>query len=324
MRRKYLHLTGGLGNQLFQLAAGLSIAGDGNLLISEKNGKPRTNSSGQPELFSFILPNNVRKLEQNRFSNFNSRTCGYVIRMGVNPRKLERLPIIESTIRFAASVANSIFFKDIIKVMKVNGVGYAQISSRSNMLIGYFQSFKYAEHPDVFEKLSKLRIKNPGPKARSLIHQAEIELPLIIHLRRGDYSSETSFGLLGAEYYLSSVNELLRSSSVGAIWVFTDDLQEAESLFQGRFDLPTRFIDDVDGSASASLEVMRYGKAYIIGNSSFSWWAAFLRYDTRARVIAPKPWFIAQDEPKYLIPQNWERLNGHHYVSAPVQLESDY
>lgn len=323
MKRKYLHLTGGLGNQLFQLAAGLSMAGDGNLLISEKNGRPRTNSSDQPELFSFILPSNVEKWEQSRFSNFNSRTCGYVIRMGVSPRKLERLSIIEHSIRFAASVANSIFFRDIVKVMKVKGVGYTQFTSRSNMLIGYFQSFKYAERPDVFEKLSQLRLISPGPTARDLIQQAEIELPLIIHLRRGDYSSETSFGLLGVEYYLSSVNDLLRSSEVRSIWVFTDDLQEAESLFQGKFALPTRFISDIDGSDSASLEVMRYGKAYVIGNSSFSWWAAFLKYDNSARVIAPKPWFVGQDEPKYLIPPSWKRLNGHHFQSTPLQLESE-
>jgi hypothetical protein len=323
MKRHYLHLTGGLGNQLFQLAAGLSMAGDGYLLISEKNGRPRTNSSGQPELFSFNLPSNVRKLEQNHFSNFNSRTCGYVIRMGVKPRKLERLPIIEHAIRFAASVANSIFFRDIIKVMKVKGVGYTQITRQSNMLIGYFQSFKYAERPDVFEKLSQLQLMSTGPIARYLIQQAEIELPLIIHLRRGDYSNETSFGLLGVEYYLSSVNDLLKSSETRSIWVFTDDLKEAESLFQGKFDLPIRFIDDVDGSASASLEVMRHGKAYVIGNSSFSWWAAFLRYDTSAKVIAPNPWFVGQEEPKYLIPPSWKRLNGHHFYSAPLQLESE-
>jgi hypothetical protein len=191
------------------------------------------------------------------------------------------------------------------------------------MLIGYFQSFKYAESSDVFEKMSQLRLETPGQAAQNLIQSAKLERPLIVHLRRGDYLNESSFGLLGGEYYLTSVRDAIESTEVKEIWVFTDDLQEARSLFTGKFDLPVRFLDDVDGSASASLEVMRHGAGYVIGNSSFSWWAAFLRYDKSAQVIAPDPWFVGQEEPKYLIPPSWKRLNGHHFHAIPLQLESE-
>jgi len=54
--------------------------------------------------------------------------------------------------------------------------------------------------------------------------------------------------------------------------------------------------------------VMRHGKDYVIANSSFSWWAATLRFDRSARVIAPQPWFLGQEEPKDLIFSNWGRM----------------
>jgi hypothetical protein len=52
-------LTGGLGNQLFQLAAGLSATKKGVLYLHWSLGKPRISESGLPEIASFSLPKNV-------------------------------------------------------------------------------------------------------------------------------------------------------------------------------------------------------------------------------------------------------------------------
>ena len=322
-KRTYLHLTGGLGNQLFQLAAGLYFAGNSNLYISAENGLPRLNSAEEPELYSFALPQQIEALNRLKYSKFISRVCGYTIRMGVSPRYLERNKMVSFVIRIIASLLNSVYLKYPIKLHKVNGVGYAGERNHANFLIGYFQTFKYADDKEVFEKLQLLKLKKSGNEFYEYVKLARVETPIVVHIRRGDYSKEGSFGLLGKKYYLNAINELISLGEIGSIWVFSDDISAAKNMLDGELNTTIRYFGDIDNSASATMEVMRHGHGFVIGNSSFSWWSAFLRYNREAKVIAPRPWFAGQDEPESLIPKDWQRQDGHHFFISPLELESE-
>ena len=321
--KNFLHLTGGLGNQLFQVAAGLNFSSGQDLFVAVKNGKPRLNQFGGPDLLSFTLPNNIKVMKEEKFSRFVSKVFGYVIRVGVNPRNFESSRLSKSMARFLASVVASIHFKTFAKVMRVSGVGYAGKPHRANVFIGYFQTFKYAEDPHVFEQMKSLRLSNPGLRFEELVQNISNSKTIVVHLRRGDYVNEASFGLIGSDYYLECINELLTSKLYNSLWVFSDDLDAAREIFEGKFDIGCEFIGDVDNSSASVLELMRFGSAFVIGNSSFSWWGAYLRYDRAAPVFAPMPWFLGQVEPEQLIPGEWVRRNGHHFSHSPLQLASD-
>jgi hypothetical protein len=314
MTKKYfVHLTGGLGNQLFQLAAGLNFSKGQDVVITATNGKPRLNQLGKPDLLSFTLPNRVTVLDEETFSRFVSKVFGYVIRMGVNPRLSERLSPLQSSVRFLASIVASIYLKSIAKVMRVRGVGYVGESQHANLFIGYFQTFKYAELPRVFEEMNSLCLRDPGKEFGQLVQIISSSKVIIVHLRRGDYLNEASFGLVGNQYYFECINELVKSKNYDSMWVFSDDLEAARTLFEGNLNIDCKFIGNVDNDSASVLELMRFGSAYVIGNSSFSWWGAFLRHDPSAPVFAPSPWFIGQAEPEFLIPGEWMRRNGHHF-----------
>ena len=49
-------------------------------------------------------------------------------------------------------------------------------------------------------------------------------------------------------------------------------------------------------------------KNFIIANSSFSWWSAWLSPEKNKTVIAPKKWFNQNIDTSDLIPDNWVRL----------------
>ena len=65
------------------------------------------------------------------------------------------------------------------------------------------------------------------------------------------------------------------------------------------FDPPKNF------EALENMIVMSCAENFIISNSTYSWWAAFLSLGSNPKVYAPVPWFHDLEVPVGLIPTNW-------------------
>lgn len=315
MRKIYLSLTGGLGNQLFQMAAALSIANGDGVEVEWINSRPRLNSNDEPEISDFTLPGNVAFQKRHKFQALSSKSVGYILRAGVNPRKYESSNLFRRTTGFLASVVNIATFRKLIPIYVNKGVGYSHevpLDDRKSLhLVGYFQTFKWIEKYGSTGGLENIKVRIKSPQLMELIELAATENPLVVHMRFGDYRLENSFGLLTSKYYQDSIRELWKSEKFKAIWVFSDEIDQAQIYLSGSEFKDIRFIPDVAKSSVQTLEAMRLGKGYVIGNSSFSWWAARMSFNQGAPVIAPSPWFIGQNEPADLIPPNWIRMMGH-------------
>jgi hypothetical protein len=315
LKKVYLSLTGGLGNQLFQLSAAMAVAKENEVVIEWINSRPRLNSNHFAEISEFELPKNVTFRKSHRFQILSSKAVGYLLRMGVNPRKYEDYALFGKLASTAASLINMLTFRKYIQIRLNQGVGYfpnvSKESKASLHLIGYFQTYKWSEESAGFSSLANITIRQPSKALTSLTNLAEQEDPLVIHMRFGDYRLENSFGFLTPDYYQESIRELWKSDLYKSAWVFSDEIDEARKYLQGLGIKEIRYIADVADSSAQTLEAMRLGKGYVIGNSSFSWWAARLSRNQDAKVIAPSPWFIGQKEPAELIPPNWVRRMGH-------------
>jgi len=303
-------LTGGLGNQLFQLAAGLSVSSQNSLSLEWSLGKPRLNNLGFPELDSYSLPGISRLEKAKKCHVLFSKTAGYFLRQGVEPRKYENLLGFKYLTRIATSLVLSLYFRRRVAPFSIDGVGFTDLSSQNkrNLLIGYFQSSKWMETSLVSLRMRELRLNVESSEVRAYKLLAETENPLIVHIRLGDYREEDAFGIPHVDYYRTAINNELRSNLYSKIWAFSDEpLLAKEVLKEFDSDL-IRWIPEIADSASQTFEVMRFGRGYVIANSSFSWWGAMLSYNLDARVIAPTPWFKKMKEPSYLVPPHWTRL----------------
>ena len=106
-----------------------------------------------------------------------------------------------------------------------------------------------------------------------------------VHVRRGDYLKlYPNHIFVGEEYYTKSL-DVMRSKGYDKFLVFGDDQEWCKSFFKGN---EFEFISDEDYN---EMYLMSLCGSNIIGNSTFSWWGAWLNHNQNKTVIAPNTWF---------------------------------
>jgi glycosyltransferase involved in cell wall biosynthesis len=301
----YVPLTGGLGNQLFQFAYALNRSKDSSSALISNIGAPRLNHFGAPELLSFKIPLEIVELRPSSANWLLRKSSGYMLRAGVSPRSFDEVPFIRSIAQFLWKIVLMLSLGKRITPLAGKGVGYFECNEKetSNFDYGYFQSYKWSD--SVIRELKDLSLAETSITLSRYCELAISELPLIVHIRLGDYRTESNFGFPGASYYSNSIKLAWETGNFKSIWVFSDEIDVARKVLPLEQMSCYRFIEDKELSSAEVLEIMRLGEGYVIANSTFSWWGAYLSRSNNPLIIAPKPWFSGVESPKYLIPESW-------------------
>ncbi len=172
------------------------------------------------------------------------------------------------------------------------------------LLRGWFQNEHYfAAHADAVEQSIVL----PDPRLPDDLPRPAVGLLF----RRGDYNA--SRDALSLEYYERALHELCREVDVASVVVQADDAAFARLAV----DWLARFVPTVvDGTASApgaheAMAMMASCDHWIVANSTFAWWCAWLgerrrrRDGARAIVLAPQRWYRGEDD---VVPPRWRRV----------------
>lgn len=179
-------------------------------------------------------------------------------------------------------------------------------------LDGYWQSEKYfSDFADVIYSDFKVR-HEPSIANRDWLERISQTYSVSLHIRRGDYVSNASaaavHGACDLGYYERAVSYLRAITGIDpTLYVFSDDPDWVAANLR----LPYQIHLIRDNTASTNYEDLRLMTAcrhHIIANSSFSWWGAWLDGRPDSITIAPARWF-AGDKPdaRDLIPQRWVR-----------------
>jgi hypothetical protein len=305
-----IFLTGGLGNQLFQLAAGLHYANGRKLEVDLATANPRRSSTGETELLTLNLPEEI-ELQKKDKGKLARKIFGFNLRSGYSPRKYEQKIFFRYLKRFLSSVALMLLLGERSKISVSSDLGNdpeIRASDSNEILIGYFQTYIGAEQIlNIKDSLFKNLRNGEILKHRS---QAKDETPLLVHVRLGDYQGEDQFGILNSDYYETAIESLWASGIYKKIWLFSDQPEDAILRIPQKYREITRVISSEGLESAETLIIMTMCQGYVIANSSFSWWGAFLRENQNAPVIAPQPWFISLGEPSKLVPNQWTRFRG--------------
>ena len=141
--------------------------------------------------------------------------------------------------------------------------------------------------------------------------QIEACSAVCLNVRRADFVGCGLMGTSSLEYYRQAVSHIRHTCSDPCFFVFSDDLAWCrESL---GFASPALFVGhDLAGPAfSWYLDLMMRCKHFVIPNSTFAWWAAWLSPSQSKTVCAPKTWFADPSLNRWtcdLIPPEWVRL----------------
>ena len=174
-------------------------------------------------------------------------------------------------------------------------------------LQGYFQTEKYFKH--IEQEIREDFTFDTGVSTPCKEMISSVENPLALHVRRTDYikNSENHFNLPLA-YYEAALKHFDNDRNV---IVFSDD--PAWCLEQELFS-DDRFIVSENDDNRVDLCLMSMCNDFIIANSSYSWWGAWLSTNKDKKVIAPVQWFgktgyTKNHDTKDLIPNDWIRIN---------------
>jgi hypothetical protein len=289
-----LQVIGGLGNQMFQFAAGraLSIARNAPLLLDVGDFAGYQLHQGFELDRVFSCP--VKLAEAQEI---------YAI-LGWQSSRLAR--------RFFAHP--SLFFLRsrhfIIEPHFHHWPGVSDLSLPCYMM-GYWQTERY------FAKVAS-RIRADFT-FRQCLTGSNFEIAqeikgvnaVSLHIRRGDYASNpktlSTHGICSLAYYEAAIRYIIERVEAPHFFVFSDDMDWARENLN--IDLPCRYVDNNHGAESYNdMRLMSLCRHHIIANSSFSWWGAWLNPHDDKVVVAPKSWFANSNNTNDLLPKGWSAL----------------
>ena len=301
-KSKYVtvEVEGGLGNTIFQYAAGKYLANrvNSDVLISLKHIGNATTNHGfyLADIFPDIRFQNDNSLRRHFLSE-------WLLKNG--DRLLNRVA--------RKNALFNVFCTKFFKIYRSQNIGYdinLELINDPITIRGYFQSWKYSQ--DLIGKQGFIpTLNNPTHWYRQMSEQARETRPIIMHVRRGDYQVlEDLYGLLSSRYYLNALKTIPKDLQDHPIWVFSDDINLSKQILEDSLPMGTLWIDPPkDSNPAESLMLMSLGHAHIIANSSFSYWAA--RFSLTSQfVVAPRKWFKAIDDPYELMNPSWHLVDS--------------
>jgi hypothetical protein len=286
-----VRISGGLGNQLFQLAFYNKLKGE----FPNQEIKIDISFYEDQYSLSYWLYRKLRKIPNRKFM-FKEQLNNEVL------DKVDLLPKLYKNkfkVRLIILLNYFIPLKSIFKLTNINIINENNIDDYKKNEVdkiydGYWQKIRYIQNQEYYinrvlkEKYNKDFVENKTNN-------------IVLHIRRGDQATVLSsniYTILDVEYYERAINYIkLHGESFNEVTICSDDIlwcMENLKKLTG--------VDKINYSNSSSMLedfLLMYNAKYLISsNSTFSWWAGYVGNSV-----------------KFLIPKSWYTLSPSNFIN---------
>jgi len=275
-RKLIVRLKGGLGNQLFCYAAArrLAMVNDAELVLDAITGFKYDHLYHRNyALGSFRIPVRMATYTE------QMEPLGRLRRL-ITRKISERKPLVKR--RYIQQVGVD-FDPDIVTLRLQEGSTYFDAFGQSEL---YFADIRQL-------LLKDLVISSPSDRTNlEMAKQIEASTSVALHVRWFDAGDAAHSSNMSLAYYAQAISQLLGRIDPAHFFVFSDRPEQTAALLaplmQGQ---PCTVVlhNAERGNAEADFWLMRQCQHFIIGNSTFAWWAAWLGAHSHAatQVFAP-------------------------------------
>lgn len=294
-------LIGGLGNQMFQYAYGLQLA----------------KVYGEDICFdvSYYPP-------EKPLSLYNLNVPVYPLWDTVGIAAKERKSVISAQKRFRVHqkvfrivgrtdrTGHKLFIKHAKKGRLFNFDPYyyeiPTTEKENKYLYGYFQGEQYFDACKEQLKQEFTVAQPLSENAQAYLQQINTSKAVALHIRLGDYKNakNTDLDVCSLAYYRRAIAYISNHLDNYKLFVFTNDVQMASSMLE----FPENTVMVQGTKDYEDFALMQQCSHFILSNSTFSWWAAYLADNLDKIITVPEKWRHSEKEEPAIYTANMVKL----------------
>ncbi len=200
------------------------------------------------------------------------------------------------------------YVEDIFNKIKIT-------PDKNILLSGYWQCEKYFKSiEDIirqdFTFKNKIEDSNNN-KLKENLEKIKSSNSVLINIRRKEFVNNTHHGCIGVEHVNNSVNIIQSKIENPTYFIFSDDIEWCRNNIKldNMIVMDDYYLPDMGAKFNYYMQLMSSCKHFIIPNSSFAWWTAWLSENVDKIVITPKNWLLNKSiNTNDVIPENWLKI----------------
>ena len=296
-------MAGRIGNQLFMYAAARTLqymrGNNEEIIVDDRINVPLKyeNSLEHYPLSGVKFVHDDKLLITHRF--WKQRLCFRII------NKIERKMNYEQRDKFEKKW-QSIFNKMGVVYCENGVVDFPTNNCKDIYMWGYFQSEKYFQSckEELIEKFSLIKEVETSdyPNLEEIRNRNTVCISIKVQHNVGN----EMYDVCSEDYWKTAIRYITERVPNPLFFVCSDNISYVkENLIDfSEYDV---VVQDASYPVHISLAVMAQCKHFIIGNTSFGWWAQYLSKNPNKIVVAPSRWY-GIDIPCDIYLDNWHLI----------------